>query len=1744
MILFSRFLVVLIFLGLSHFAVAGKWNDASLEKAKTQAIADLTRYINGSPVSALQARLTVNNANRLRQMMRFTEGAKPSFSTLSNKGEVLYFLSQKTYGDMRIAYQSMLLKYGSSFRETSYEKEAVYLYESILRDSEDSALYAFNQLDSLVLPVNSKLSKKREELHRYYGFYLRDIQSYREQEHPEICLNFSLRVRQSPAQQWQSLINVTPAPKGDWAYKGDVLCFRGAWQTRYQISVNKALQSYNRLTLTQTRQETLNSGMREPTLRFAATGNVLNANDERHIGIATANIDKVNVSLWQVPMNNLSNAKVKAVIESPQEVSAWRFDEMVQREAERLYTGAFDVGAYTANETVVSHVFFNDLVKEKPLKPGIYLFSAADADNLNNTTQLAFSLSNAGFSAYLTSEGLWAELRDLNSTQPLAGQTVSLYSQNNTVLGTAVTDDKGVAHFKKPLISGKDGLRPDHIASDNGQYFAYLGVDEAMIDLSDKGLSGTVNNAPLQSWIWTDRGVYRPNDTAHVMWLLKTPEGQPFYSTPIWMTLLRPDGKVFVEKLITADASGAYSFDHHFSHTARQGNWTMNLYLGKPSSPSAATPLIASQVIPVAAITPQQIEVAIQPLKQAPAANQAVTVKVQSDWLYGAPAADLASRIRYRLLADTLPQSTWRDWQVGLHDEKTFAYEHNSDNQTTNAAGNSRFTVRLNNVPSSTQPLKLAVAAEVTEPSGQNVSANYAQLIQRQAPYVALKSTADKQVSVALLNNDGQLQSGQATWQLYRVHYDYYWYRKDGQWQYQHNESRQLLEQGNLSLSADEPKTLNLPLDEGAWVLSVRGDNPQTAASIPLEYGRYARPNQQSAPDLVTIRSDKTRYAEGETVKLQLHAPFDGTASVKLANDNQIVANHLLTFTQGKATLNLTWDKSWDQGLWLLANAWQPKASEQTLQHNRRAIGLHWLGGDLAAYTLDIAMDLPEQTLPQTKLTIPLHIPADQLASGKPTWVRVAAIDEGLYRLAKASFSSPLTTFFGKKQLNIAFFDMWGQIIQQVKGRQAALRSGAGYDESEDLSALKALPELDLLLVTFWSAPVQFDAQGNATVAIDLPQFNGRLRVMAAAWNDNRLGSAEQTVEVKAPLVATLYSPPYLSPDDRSHLRLRLHNTTDKTMTVTTAIQSLDSDKVVLSPQNSETQTLNSDQVIWLDRELSVAASAEGRANFEVMIAGDESEYIQRFADIRPRAFPQKQQQLAVIDAGQSSVFPAATVVNNGSKLLERQLFVSTRAPFDVHSIIEQLAVYPYGCSEQITSKAWNNVLLAELIPQYQLSEKQWGDHSMRENRIFAAQSRLANNQNRDGGFSLWGHSYSEVWLTAYVSEFLLAAQQQHQLSNAAMLKSALNYLRQAVFNEEGDPAARAYALYVLAKAGLPAQGATVRFAEALLNEPDVQSLVSLNHAGLHTVAALISQGEIALATTLLNQVQQKTTPQTLSQSGYAHYGAVLRNQVQSLTILYALQHQLSQLGVSGKLQTGVDQAINRLWLPLRQSLATQSYYSTQDLHWLSLLATQLPDTDGQATVAINGQATPIKGHQRLTIHDAGDLTVANQDNHPIYATLNDWLIPPVDSVIENGYKLAISYEDQQGRPVDITQLVPNQQVLVAVTVIPDKAQNNAADVLFAYPLPAGLTTLPLAQNFDDKADRKWFNQLKHPTFSEHRDDRYIAAFRLEGNKPFTHVFMLRAARKGVWHAPAYSLENMYLPALRAVYPAATVTIK
>ena len=91
--------------------------------------------------------------------------------------------------------------------------------------------------------------------------------------------------------------------------------------------------------------------------------------------------------------------------------------------------------------------------------------------------------------------------------------------------------------------------------------------------------------------------------------------------------------------------------------------------------------------------------------------------------------------------------------------------------------------------------------------------------------------------------------------------------------------------------------------------------------------------------------------------------------------------------------------------------------------------------------------------------------------------------------------------------------------------------------------------------VALFSGLVKIGADGTAKVPLDIPDFNGELRLMAVAMSDKKVGAGERALTVRDPVVADIVLPRFLAPGDHAEAALNMNNVEgapgDYTATVT-----------------------------------------------------------------------------------------------------------------------------------------------------------------------------------------------------------------------------------------------------------------------------------------------------------------------------------------------------------------------------------------------------------------------------------------------------------------------------------------------------------------------------------------------------------------------------------------------------------------
>ncbi|MEO0915104.1 MAG: alpha-2-macroglobulin family protein, partial [Pseudomonadota bacterium] len=153
-------------------------------------------------------------------------------------------------------------------------------------------------------------------------------------------------------------------------------------------------------------------------------------------------------------------------------------------------------------------------------------------------------------------------------------------------------------------------------------------------------------------------------------------------------------------------------------------------------------------------------------------------------------------------------------------------------------------------------------------------------------------------------------------------------------------------------------------------------------------------------------------------------------------------------------------------------------------------------------------------------------------------------------------------------------------------------------------------------------------------------------------------------------------------------------------------------------------------------------------------------------------------------------------------------------ARFDVPGLLTALDRYPWGCTEQVTSRALPLLYFQQVASGLGLTQQKSLDE-----RIAEAVTDVLARQSRNGAFGLWrAGGSSDLWLDAYVSDFLTRARAEGHavpdLAYEAALRNLQNRVNAAPDFEKGGEGI-AYALYVLAREGRAAIGDLRYYADA-----------------------------------------------------------------------------------------------------------------------------------------------------------------------------------------------------------------------------------------------------------------------------------------------------------------------------------------
>ena len=1569
-----------------------------------------------------------------------------------------------------------------------------------------------------------------------------------------IALEFSRPLVSS--QDFDALLVVKDANgavvKGSWVLddKGLVLRFPSVEAAKdYEVTLKAGLSAADGTRLGKDDTRKVHTGELDPAVGFASQGSVLPARESRGLPVVSINVPEVDVEFLRVSEKQLP--KFFAEYQRGGRRGSWDLDSEygdstpLGKLAEPVYLNRFVLGG-KPNERVLTYLPIQDIRELQD--PGLYFAVMKRTGKFAGEFETAFfTVSDIGLHTRAYKDKLFVHTASLQDGSATGSVELKVLDARGEAVLAGKTDGNGNALLNYTLDAG-------HVlVATRGKDVSMLPFNQPALDLSEFAVAGR-EQAWFDVFAWSGRDLYRPGETVRISALLRDNDGRPVPAPkqgggqPVFLRLKQPDGKVFRETRLQPGAQGYFSFEQAIPTEAPTGRWQVE-FRTDPASKEA----VQGMTLRIEEFLPERMKLDLDAAQPVLKPGEALKLKATAAYLYGAPAsgnrftAKLAVAIEQHPL-DQLPGYFFGDPTMELpKDAKDIIDTTLPEN------GVLQEDIALPAEAKPRSPIAAIVSGSVYETGGRTVNRTLKRVLWPANALVGIRplfddkdgadANANAGFEVVRVDAGGKPQPGKglkAT--LVRELRDYHWnYDEDGGWDYDFTRRFENKDTRTLDVGAGASK-IDFPVEWGEYRLDVFDPATGLTTRYPFRAG-WSWDDQNrgldARPDKVKLALDRTGYKAGDTLKVTVTPPHAGKGLLMVESDRMLYVQAI--DAKPGSTFSIPVTKDWERhDVYVTALVFRGGSAPSKITP-ARAVGVVHVPMDRRDRRVAVGLSVPKQMRPEQNLPVTVSVP--ELA-GQLAHVTVSAVDVGILNITRFPVPDANAQFFAQRRFGVDAYDIYGRVIESFEGGSAKIRFGGDM-------ALSALPQAKrptsrVQTVDLFSGPVKLDGKGNARVALKVPDFNGTLRVSALVYSDTRYGNRDRETVVRAPIVAEASLPRVLAPGDRSTVTLDVQNFTGKAGVFKVTVNGE-------GPLDIGEGSRTTDLAVDAKRTLIFPVTAdEGYTTAKVRVRVEGNGFkVDRRYDVPVRAgWP------AVLRS-RTQVLDSLTPVEMGAGFADglmpgsvtARMTVSALPPIPFASALKGALEYPYGCAEQTTSKGYAALELDDA------TAKMLGidglDAKKRRERMEGAFGRLASMQVSNGHFSMWGDDdYVNPGLTPYIAEFLLDAREGGFAVPDAVLQKALTRLNEDLL-AGGAPfygydrrdhlkfANQAYAGYVLARVNRAPLG-TLR---ALYDNERGKSLTGLPL--VHLGIALSLQGDKTRGAKAITEGFAKTgdRPEYLGD-----YGTKLRDDALMIALVHErklAKPEFDRRAISLGRELDARRNSGWLWLSTQEQVALARLGK-------ALMVDQKKLVSGQWSIGGDAEAVaPVRLFGRSVDHAAlaRGLRFVPEGSPPLYASLDVAGIPRSAPAPDNR-QIGIErrYYTTDGKEWKGGTLKEGEALIVRVGITANVAM---PDALFTDLLPAGLEI----ENFNLGDAKQWAEvvvdgiaisdrgsaaDVKHEEF---RDDRYVAALKLDRGDTAKVFYLVRAVTPGTYTVPPSLVEDMYRPDIRGVGKASPSTI-
>ncbi|MBK7945781.1 MAG: hypothetical protein IPJ85_10925 [Flavobacteriales bacterium] len=1354
--------------------------------------------------------------------------------------------------------------------------------------------------------------------------------------------------------------------------------------------------------------------------------------------------------------------------------------------------------------------------REDPCKGSYYHINRSVARNL-----LA---SDIGLLAKVGNDGsLLVAASDLKSAMPLSGVKLDVLDYQRKSMGQVVTDGEGLATL--PPTKHKPFL----LLAQKGSQRGYVRMDDgSSLSVSSFDVEGEQIEKGLKGFLYGERGVWRPGDSLYLSFMLQDPLRKLPKDHPVVLEISDPRGRLDQKHVRTTSVNGVYSFRCATRHDAPTGYWNALVRVGGTAF---------NKSLRIETVKPNRLKVRLAtddgPLDtegRRLSADGSSSIMLKSNWLHGAPAKNLKSRVTVTMAHGWAEFKGYEKYQFSdlrtwVPDEEQVAFEGTLDEK-----GEAQFELDLHMGRSAPAVVNTNIVTRVFEAGGDasmdRVSvpyypyASYAgiQVPDARSAWGTYRTDTTYNFSIASIDPKGKPIAGrQLKAQVYKLNYNWWWDGSiTGSASYIASPSVELQQEQDITTDAKGNAKLKFRIDRPQWGrFAVRVTDPESghasAVQLYLDWPGYEGRSRRQDPDqaaVLSFNADKEKYNVGDNATLIIPSGGTGRALVSLETGSRVLDAAWIDLKEKETryTFAITGDMA--PNVYAHVTLVQPHALTATKESG---------GNDLPIRLYGVVPILVEDPLTKLdpQINAPKEIKTDAPFSvevsekgGRGMTYTLAIVDEGLLDLTSFKTPDPWKSFYAREALGVRTWDLYDQVIGAYGQRIQRVLALGGSDDAGKGDAARANR---FKPVVRFVGPFKLERGKKAKHDFTISNYVGSVRMMVVATDGEKAyGRAEQAVPVRKPLMVLATLPRVLAPGETADLPVTVFAMDPKVKDVVVKIEPND----LLIPEGPAQQTIRfattGDQVVRFRVKVK---DAVGVAKMKVSVSGaGESASEQIELQVRQPNLPSTEVTEALVDAGKSwSATPVAVgVQGTNSAYLE----VSTIPPVDMGRRLQYLLDYPHGCLEQTTSKAFPQLFLAKVM------ELPGRGAEMARANVDAALYKMIQFQRNDGGFNYWpGGDHYDTWTSIYAGHFLVEAERAGHAMPGNVKTTWLSFQRKQArewngtvpegWNRNGTQLTQAYRLYVLALAKAHELPAMNRLRE--------QS--DLGHMAKWMLAAAYAHaGRKDVAQQLIDGVPLNVSPYT---EQYWTYGSDMRDEAMIADALIAMGEMEKAAPVVAR---------------IAKKLSSGEWWSTQSTAFGLLAVSRLAEKSqlgkGMSfTLSIDGKATEKFSEKAISRTDLPvpdgkrAVSITNKGKNLLYVRMvrSGTPLAGEEKSSSSGLNLSVAYTLMDGSVIDPTRIEQGTDFMAVVTVTHPGVVNGYQQLALSQLFPSGweIRNTRLEGTLAGAAQGPY-------TYQDIRDDRVLTYFDLWRGRTHTYRVLLNASYTGRYYLPGAHCEAMY----------------